>query len=155
MVILFRFGHLLGYQDSLSFTQFSVYRPANNFVSILIVNIYECLQTTGWPFSAIDLFGDLLYNLFIVIPDNAIRLSCFKELWELAYGINQWHVQSIVRSVLESETIPVNIQQEVAIFIIDDGYNVPYEEIDLRKVPPIIKKAIRQKILPFSSDDQL
>jgi eukaryotic-like serine/threonine-protein kinase len=116
------------------------------FLETFIDNLHICFQTTGWPFSATESFGNLLGRIFYISPNPRAKIQCLKELWDIAYEQDQWSVQGNIESILDGSSIPPEIQTEFAKFILDSSPNVNLEKLLHLKIPNVIMRAIKLKI---------
>jgi len=112
------------------------------FVSKFIDNIRECFSSTGWPFSELDTFGDFLFDIFRLVKEDNVKLLCLEGIWEIAYGADQWHVQSIVEEIFKKELIKDDLEIQFAQIIKELNIKVELSRINSSSIPQKIKLAL-------------
>lgn len=114
----------------------------SQFVEILIDCIDDCIGTVGWPFSATGSFGRILERIMFLVPDENIQISCAEQLWDIAYGGDQWDVKKIVLRLFRERLIPEGIETSLALHIKQAGISVDLEQFAGMKLPQVIRNAI-------------
>jgi serine/threonine protein kinase len=114
------------------------------FVDVFIQRIDE-LPTVGWPFSATTSFGELLRDIFYLSERPRVKIRCFTTIWQLAFEQDQYGCQDIARRILNSGSIPEEIQMDVALIITDSRASPSVTDFAGEKIPDVIKKALLQK----------
>lgn len=112
------------------------------FVEKLIACIDECIGTVGWPFSATGSFGRVLERIMAVVDETEVQLMCVNELWDIAYGGDQWDVQRMVEDLFRSHRIPNEIETSVAVHIRQAGISVNPDRFSGMGLPKVIRNAI-------------
>lgn len=103
------------------------------------------LPSVGWPFSATTQFGEVFRNVFYRAKDSNAKLRCLVEVWKLAYEQDQWGCQTIMNNLLESGKIPIGIQTDFAVAVLDSKATLSKDSFASTKIPGVIRRALRQK----------
>lgn len=112
------------------------------FVTTLSERLEECYSSVGWPFKAASSFGTLMKKILLIVPDDHVRLLCFKQLWKLAFDMDQWSVQREIVEVLTDNYISAAVASLLAEFIVQTETEVDLERFQGTVMPRIIKLAI-------------
>ena len=115
---------------------------ADEFADALSNQLAECYGTVGWPFAAMDSFGRFLDALFHASDRPHLRLVCLRELWDLAYVIDQWAVQRIVARVIGDAEVPDEIAGDFAMHISESCVSAEKPRFASRSVHAAIRNAI-------------
>ena len=112
------------------------------FLQVFSESIYSCLGETGWPFTSMSTFGNFLKKVVICVSDNEVRLICFKLLYFLAFVVDQWSVQSTIKSVFNKTYISSEIELSLAAFIREEAIEVDMSHFSGLELPNSIKNGI-------------
>ena len=115
-----------------------------SFVEQLIASIDECIGTVGWPFNATGSFGRVLERIMSAVDETEVQLMCVNELWDIAYGGDQWDVQQTIEGIFRSRRVPKEIQTSVAVHIGQAGISVNPDRFSGIALPKVIRNAIAQ-----------
>ena len=106
-------------------------------------SLFECYNTTRWPFDATKTFGKVLTLIAKEIPDPQTRLLCLKNLWHLAYVMDQWSVQYSVSEVFNTKIITSDIETQLSEFIMQSEPDIEISKINsIHDLPQGTKSAI-------------
>nr|WP_295933014.1 serine/threonine-protein kinase [uncultured Dyadobacter sp.] len=112
------------------------------FVSVFCERLDECYDRTGWPFKAATDFGLLLKRILTNVATDQVRLLCLKQLWKLAFEMDQWAIQREIKDVLNEKYISSTIAPSFAEYIINLEIEVDLDRFQGVPLPIMIKKAI-------------
>ncbi|TAN43942.1 MAG: serine/threonine protein kinase [Nitrospirae bacterium] len=128
--------------DNLSNYYQAVGSGIRDFVKTYSERLDECYQTVRWPFSAMNTFGRVLRKIIETVTDDDTRLLCFKQLWYLAFVVDQWAVQTDLKAVLNDKYVTEEIQTQLAEFIIESKIEVDMSQFRGMKIPKIVNIGI-------------
>jgi serine/threonine protein kinase len=112
------------------------------FVSVFIKCLHDCYGQTGWPFTDLDNFGYFLNHIYGFTSDLEAKLYCFQEIWNLAYTLDQWDVQRVVRQCFNSDAIPAELFVPIAEFVQAHEAKIYREHFSGVSLPEPIKQAL-------------
>lgn len=104
--------------------------------------LYECYQTTRWPFSSMNTFGEVLRKIIENVTDDETKLICIEHMWYLAFVADQWKVQKLIKSVLTEKYVSKAIETQLSEFIISTAVEVNINIFSDIQLPSIIKVGI-------------
>jgi hypothetical protein len=113
-----------------------------DFVLTYSDRLNDCYQTTRWPFEAMNTFGSVLIKIIKTVNDDEVKLICFKQLWYLAYEVDQWKVQKEVKDVFNDTYISTNIETQLSQYILQSNTKVELSHFKNQKIPQIVKASI-------------
>lgn len=122
-----------------------------DFVRTYSEKLYECYQTTRWPFTAMNTFGEVLKKFVIIVQDDETKLICLKHLWYLAFEADQWSVQKDIKEVLLEKYISKAIETQFSEHIIASGIEVDMSHFSTLQLPRIVKAGIIKSTLGFNN----
>ncbi|MDR6561899.1 MULTISPECIES: serine/threonine-protein kinase [unclassified Arcicella] len=120
----------------------SIGNGIRDFLKTYTNSLNECYQTVGWPFSSMNTFGKVLKKIIQIVSDDESRLLCHKQLWYLAFEIDQWSVQKDIKEVFTDNFITKNIETQLAEYIISAETKVDMKHFSNLIFPKVIKVAI-------------
>lgn len=113
-----------------------------DFVKTYTERLNECYQTVRWPFSSMNTFGRVLKKIVQTVSDDETRLLCLKQLWHLAFVVDQWDVQKDLKVLLNDKYISKAIETQFSEFIIESGTEVDMSHFANLQLPRIVKIGI-------------
>lgn len=115
-----------------------------DFLRIFISKLRELDSLTGWPFKETTTFGGFLRDVFLIVREPSLKLSCLREIWKMAYEQDQWGVQSIMGGLLLDNNIPEDIQPAFAAHILDSSVG-SLPDFSSTRIPKILRQALNNK----------
>lgn len=144
---------ILNREDEISEYHKEIGSDFRSFIDTFSNRLDDCLGTSGWPFKAMNTFGDFLKNVILKVNDAEVRLICFKQLWHLAFEVDQWAVQSSIKKVFNKTYIADEIQIPLADFIQKKAIEVDMSHFSNLDVPRIVKNGIIQSNKAFKKEE--
>ncbi|GAA4419174.1 hypothetical protein GCM10023187_53250 [Nibrella viscosa] len=133
--LLLRDNNLYNYYQSLG-------SNVRSFVNTYSERLDECYGLYGWPFDAMNTFGEVLFKLVRTVNDDETRLICLKQLWHLAFEADRWKIQSEINTVFNKTYIPESIQTQLAEYITSKSLRVDMKHFSSASLPRIVKIGI-------------
>lgn len=113
-----------------------------DFVKTYSDRLNECYQTVRWPFSSMSSFGKVLKKIIQIVPDAETRLICLKQLWYLAFEVDQWDVQKDIKEILNEKYISKAIETQFSEYIISSETHVDLSHFANLQLPRVVKIGI-------------
>lgn len=114
----------------------------NTFVQTYSERLSECYGTVRWPFNAMSTFGVVLTKIIKNVDEVETRLICLKQLWTLAFSLDQWSVQDEIKNVFNTDYISSEIEIQISEHIIKSNVKVEIEQFSNQILPQTIKASI-------------
>lgn len=122
------------------------YNFARKSINILVDNCINAIHTlnqrTGWPFAERNTFGDFFGRIYRNVDEISIKSKCIKQIWDIAYGYQQWRTQTTFENIVKYTVIPDEVQIELALHIEDGRRKIDYSIFEKLELPEIIRRAI-------------
>jgi serine/threonine protein kinase len=113
-----------------------------DFIKTYSNRLNECYQSLRWPFSSMSLFGRLLRKVVQTVSDDETKLICIKQLWYLAFEVDQWSVQKEIKIILSERYISKSIETQLSEYIIASQKEIEMSHFQRLDLPKIIKLSI-------------
>jgi eukaryotic-like serine/threonine-protein kinase len=113
-----------------------------SFVSKFVEKVNGLYGTVGWPFSATDSFGLFLRDVYRSTENHRIKILCLKEIWNIAYPMDQWDVQRAVKGIMGASVMPHEIHAEFADHVLNSGGKFSSDDFAGIGLPPIVMRAM-------------
>lgn len=116
------------------------------FLEVYQARLLECTRSTGWPFTAMTWFGSFLDQVFHEVETLGARKLALEMLWHLAFEIDQWSVQRIVRGVLKEGAIGsgADLDQALAAYVLECEAPTRPEDLEGVVLPQLTALALER-----------
>lgn len=121
-----------------------------DFLRRFVERLDELASMTGWPFEETKTFAKFLREIVSIVKEPEFKLSCLKQIWDLAYQQDQWGAQSVMEGLLKGNYIPEEIQTQFAVHIIDSSVSRLPNSSD-QTIPIKLKQALIIKAKEIAS----
>ena len=110
-------------------------------------NLFKCFKKTGWPFNQTRVFSNVLNIALGEFKNPQIRLICLKQLWHMAYVLDQYSAQRFVKYSFNRKLITPDIQTALAEFILTSKADINMSSVlSMDDLPTMIKSTIIEAI---------
>ncbi len=115
------------------------------FVERYVEHMERCLALTGWPFRAMESFGELLYRIGARSQSHEVKLVAMIGLWNLAYEHDQWSAQRQFKALLRAGDIDADMDEALAVRVMSSRVSPGVGEFEGIALPPKFKMALRRQ----------
>lgn len=114
------------------------------FAEAFVKELNDCFGTVGWPFNDTGRFADFLHKIFLESTASQTRGICLKELWDIAFGADQWGAQRTMIALLSSGQIGDAEEMTLANHILETNKQVEDGRLMQPQIPAVIRRVLAQ-----------